>query len=102
MKEKKAEDKENEWKKASRDRTKKKFWDLINKQRRQKTTISDKFSMRDWEQHFKEHFQGTIVSNENVTEISESEDISLEKVKEIIEKTNKRNAAGEEKIPNEA
>lgn len=40
----------NEWKKAKKDKTKKKFLEIINKQRKIKIVPSDKITVNEWEQ----------------------------------------------------
>jgi len=52
LKRKKIIYKEKEWINAKNDKTGKKFWEIVNKQRKQRTKISDKIEMSEWKEHF--------------------------------------------------
>jgi len=60
LEKKKMNYKEKEWIEAKKDKTGKKFWEIINKQRKTRTKTSDKIKMNEWKEHFQNKMEGTI------------------------------------------
>jgi len=103
LKKKKTNYKEREWIEAKKAKTGKKFWEIINRQRRRRTKMSDKIKMSEWKEHFQDQMEGTVEKEIKVIDrTANQEKKSLKEVKDVIKKMKKKKAAGEEKIPNEA
>ncbi|XP_025837669.1 uncharacterized protein LOC112906852 [Agrilus planipennis] len=99
---------EKDWSEARKDKTGKKFWELINKQRTKKEEISKKIHMVEWTEHFAKQMGGKVVEEtrqlgkEEKIEKNEDHEITQEEVEQVIKKLKKKKAAGEDKITNEA
>lgn len=90
---KKEEQEIKKWIKAEKDKTKKKFWNLINRQRCKKERISEKIKISEWVKHFKnqmlgveleEESAGEVNSEKNHEEEKEEEKLNSEEIKKII------------------
>jgi len=104
LEKKKTNYKEREWIEAKKDKTGKKFWEIINRQKRRRTKMSDKIKMSEWKEHFQEQMEGTVEKEAEVIDraVNQGEEIGLKEVKDVIKKMKRKKAAGEDKIPNEA
>ncbi|XP_025265271.1 uncharacterized protein LOC112638231 [Camponotus floridanus] len=104
LEKKKTNYKEREWIEAKNDKSGKKFWEIINRQRKRRTKMSDKIKINEWKEHFQVQMKGTV--EKEVVEIdriaNQENEISLKEVRDVIKRLKKKKAAGEDKIPNEA
>lgn len=71
----------------------KKFWELINRERKYKTNISDRILMNEWVKHFKKQFDGKESIQDSTAVIAtepEQEELNIDEVSAVIEKKKKR------------
>lgn len=91
LEKKKTNYKEKEWIEAKNDKTGKKFWEIITKQRKKRTKISDKIKMSEWKEYFQNQMEGTIeIEVEEIGKtVNQEKEISLKEVKDVIKKMKK-------------
>lgn len=101
---KKEEHKEEEWKAAKEDKTGKKFWNLVNRQRKRRNNIDEEITMEEWTEHFKKQFDGKLTKpgKKNKESKTYENEIELEEIKKVIKEMKKKKAPGSDQIPNEA
>lgn len=94
-----------EWK----DKSGRKFWEMVNRQRKNREGISDRIDMTEWEEHFMKQMDGAKTEEENRKEQQEKHintenenEIDLQEIRNAIVRMKKKKAAGGDKIPNEA
>lgn len=102
LKNKEKQQEENEIRNIKNDND---IWKYINKEKKQRATISERIDIEEWKQHFKDQLEGYShrkVLTLQTTEKQETEEITEDLVIKTIKKLKKKKASGEDGIQNEA